>query len=81
MNLEVVRAFVRCLKAFCAEYYEDGILHITEVRLYLFVGRSGRVSSEVRELNRILCNRCAQREYEKCRNCRIYLLINRIAGR
>jgi len=40
-----------------------------------------QVNSEVTELSRMICNRCDQKEYEKCRNCRVYLLINRIAER
>ncbi len=38
------------------------------------------MSSEVTELNRIICNRCDEREYEKCRECKIYLLVNKIAS-
>ena len=37
------------------------------------------MTSEVVELNRIICNRCEQKEYEKCKACRIYLLLNKIA--
>ena len=37
------------------------------------------MDSEVRELNRIICSRCDEKEYDKCKGCRIYLLINRIA--
>jgi hypothetical protein len=36
--------------------------------------------SEVMELNRIVCNRCEQKDYEKCKSCRIYTLINKIAS-
>jgi hypothetical protein len=39
------------------------------------------MSSEVVELNRIICNRCEQKEYDKCRACRIYLLMNKIAAK
>jgi hypothetical protein len=39
------------------------------------------MNSEVRELNRVICNRCDEKEYEKCRSCRIYLLVNRIAAK
>jgi hypothetical protein len=39
------------------------------------------MSSEVVELNRIICNRCEQREYDKCRACRIYFLMNKIAAK
>ena len=36
---------------------------------------------EIKELSRIVCNNCDEKEYEKCRVCRIYLLVNRIADR
>jgi hypothetical protein len=39
------------------------------------------MSSEVMELSRIICNRCDQKEYEKCRTCRIYVLMNKIAAK
>lgn len=38
------------------------------------------MASEVKELSRIICNRCGEKEYEKCRDCRIYYLLNRIAA-
>jgi hypothetical protein len=34
---------------------------------------------EVKELSRIICNQCKEKEYDKCRVCRIYQLVNRIA--
>lgn len=37
------------------------------------------MNSEIRELNRLICNECDEREYEKCKNCRIYKLVNKIA--
>jgi len=33
---------------------------------------------EIRELNRMICNQCEEKEYEKCRCCKVYLLINKI---
>ena len=36
--------------------------------------------SEVKELSRIICNRCNEKEYEKCQDCKIYLLVNKVAG-
>ena len=36
--------------------------------------------SEIRELNRIICNQCEEKEYEKCQGCKIYRLINRMVG-
>jgi len=37
------------------------------------------MSQEIRELSRLICNRCDEREYEKCKGCRIYTLVNKIA--
>lgn len=34
---------------------------------------------EIKELNRIICNDCDEKEYEKCKDCRIYRLVNKIA--
>jgi hypothetical protein len=36
---------------------------------------------EIKELSRIICNDCEEKEYEKCRGCRIYQLVNRIADK
>ncbi len=36
------------------------------------------MQSEIKELNRIVCNQCDEREYEKCRCCRIYRLVNSV---
>jgi len=36
------------------------------------------MNSEIRELNRIICKGCAEKEYEKCKSCRVYLLINKM---
>jgi hypothetical protein len=49
--------------------------------LVIAKGETKQMNSEVTELSRIICNRCDQKEYEKCRTCRIYQLINRIVAR
>lgn len=36
------------------------------------------LESEIKELNRLLCNNCKQKSYEDCRGCRVYQLINKI---
>jgi len=38
------------------------------------------MNSEIRELNRIIYNQCGEKEYDKCRFYKVYLLINRIAA-
>ncbi|MEM3442918.1 MAG: hypothetical protein QW667_05680 [Candidatus Bathyarchaeia archaeon] len=37
------------------------------------------MNAEIKELNRIICKGCDEKNYEKCRGCRIYYLINRLA--
>jgi hypothetical protein len=42
----------------------------------------GRVmNSEIKELNKIICGQCDEKEYEKCRNCRVYQLVNKLVAR
>jgi hypothetical protein len=41
--------------------------------------REETMDSEIRELNRIICNGCDEKDYEKCKDCKVYLLINKIA--
>jgi len=38
------------------------------------------VHSEIKELSRLICNQCDEREYEKCKSCKVYQLVNKIAG-
>jgi hypothetical protein len=38
------------------------------------------MNSEIRELNRMLCKECDEKEYEKCRTCKVYKIVNKIAG-
>jgi hypothetical protein len=38
------------------------------------------MNSEIKELNRIICNDCDEKEYEKCQCCKIHRLVNKIAG-
>jgi hypothetical protein len=37
------------------------------------------VNSEIKELNRLICKQCDEKDYEKCKNCKVYQLINKIA--
>ena len=61
------------------KYYYVGIQYIARLAHYLSK-EERRMNSEIRELNRIVCSQCVEKEYEKCRSCRIYLLINSIAS-
>jgi len=38
------------------------------------------VGSEIRELNRIICRKCDEKDYEKCKHCKVYQLVNRLAA-
>ncbi|MGQ9507201.1 MAG: hypothetical protein ACUVTB_05010 [Candidatus Bathycorpusculaceae bacterium] len=37
------------------------------------------MNSEIKELNRIICKQCDEKDYEKCKSCKVYQLINKIA--
>ena len=37
------------------------------------------MNSEIKELNRIICKGCEEKDYERCRTCKVYQLINKIA--
>ncbi|MGB9676435.1 MAG: hypothetical protein ACPL0C_04535 [Candidatus Bathyarchaeales archaeon] len=38
------------------------------------------MNAEIKELNRIICKQCDEKDYEKCRSCKVYYLINKIAN-
>ena len=38
------------------------------------------MNPEIRELNRIICKKCNEKDYEKCRDCKVFQLINKIAA-
>jgi hypothetical protein len=37
------------------------------------------MGTEIRELNRLICNQCDEKEYERCKICKVYQLVNKIA--
>jgi hypothetical protein len=37
------------------------------------------MSTEIKELNRMICNQCEEKDYEKCKACKVYQLVNKIA--
>ena len=39
-----------------------------------------RMNPEIRELNRMICKKCNEKNYEKCRDCKVFQLINKIAA-
>ena len=56
---------------------EYGILR--ETKIHLITGGS-EMNSEIKELNRIICKPCDEKDYEKCKSCKIYRLVNKIAA-
>lgn len=47
---------------------------------YLRIGKGRNyMHPEIKELSRMICNQCDEREYEKCKYCKVYQLINKIA--
>lgn len=34
------------------------------------------MNNEVKELNKLLCDNCVERDYEKCKSCKVYILVN-----
>jgi len=62
------------------KYYENEIRYITSFKKLIIKEGSERVmNSEIKELNRIICKQCDEKDYEKCKNCKVYQLINKIA--
>jgi hypothetical protein len=60
-------------------YYGNEIQYITVDDLYIQL-EIGMMNAEIKELNRIICKQCTEKEYEKCKNCKVYQLINKIAA-
>ncbi|MGB9756212.1 MAG: hypothetical protein ACPLVJ_00300 [Candidatus Bathyarchaeales archaeon] len=61
------------------KYYEKEIQHITSFTKIFLQKLRIAMNSELKELNRIICKQCDEKDYEKCKNCKIYQLINKIA--
>ncbi|MEM3565746.1 MAG: hypothetical protein QXK18_02605 [Candidatus Bathyarchaeia archaeon] len=38
------------------------------------------MNSEIKELNRIICRQCDEKEYDKCKNCKVYQLVNKLVA-
>jgi len=49
-------------------------------KLFTRRGRRTLMNLEIKELNRMICRQCEEKNYEKCRNCKVYQLINKIAA-
>lgn len=64
----------------CMEYYDAGILYITVFTTSLLASKGEmNMHTEIKELSRMICNQCEEKEYEKCKGCRVYQLVNKIA--
>ncbi len=37
------------------------------------------MKQEIIEINKLLCRNCNETEYEKCKECKVYQLINKLA--
>ncbi len=38
------------------------------------------MKQEIIELNKLLCKNCNETEYENCRECKVYQLVNTLAS-
>jgi len=48
--------------------------------LFILVENGATMYTEIKELNRMMCRECVEKAYEKCKSCKVYRLVNRIAG-
>lgn len=77
-RMDCSEAFGRCISVLY------GILLDRNSVYYLISGQlpiaceEMNMHSEIKELNRIICNECDEKEYEKCKICKIYQLVNKI---
>lgn len=37
------------------------------------------LNDEIKELNRLICRNCVETEYTRCKDCKVYKLVNSIA--
>jgi len=38
------------------------------------------MNNEVKELNKLLCENCVERNYENCKSCKVYILVNSLVS-
>jgi len=38
------------------------------------------MNHEVKELNKLLCENCVERNYENCKSCKVYILVNSLVS-
>ena len=38
------------------------------------------MNAEIKELNRLVCKNCNVKNYNECKECRIYQLVNKLAS-
>ncbi len=64
------------------EYYLIGIEYIIKFKIKYSTEKGEMLmSTEIKELNRMICKQCDEKDYEKCRSCKVYQLVNKIATR
>lgn len=62
------------------EYCEGGIRVYYLKHANHHVKGVKEMNPEIRELNRMICKNCDVKGYDECKKCKVYQLINRIAG-
>ena len=55
------------------------VYYVNLTKLFNEIGEA-KMNSEIKELNRMICRECDEKDYETCRNCKVYQLINKIAA-
>ena len=48
--------------------------------LFIPMENGAAMYTEIKELNRMMCKECPEKAYEKCKSCKVYKLVNKIAG-
>ena len=57
---------------------EYGIFNLLSI--FIPAENGAAMYTEIKELNRMMCKECVEKAYEKCRACKVYRLVNKIAG-
>jgi len=53
---------------------------ILTLNIQYAIGENAEMKAEVREINKMMCRGCSETDYEKCKFCKVYNLINSIAS-
>jgi len=55
------------------------VYYVNLTKLFNELGET-KMNSEIKELNRMICKKCDEKDYETCRDCKVFQLINKIAA-